>query len=211
MLLDNKGFDLWANNYDKDVNLSNETDTFPFAGYKDILANIYAEIMDITPCKVLDIGVGTGILATKLYEAGNDVTGIDFSEEMLKIARGKMTNARFIQHNFTDGLPNALAGEKFDFIVLTYSIHHLTYEEQSKFLLSALEYLSKDGCIIIGDVAFENAAMLQKCREENEEYWDPDEFYLIYSELVKNLGPYCETEYQQVSHCGGIVKITKLV
>jgi len=210
MLLDNKGFDLWAEDYDKDVNLSNETDTFPFAGYKEILADIYAEIMNLAPCKVLDIGVGTGILATKLYEAGNDVIGIDFSEEMLKIARSKMPKARFIQYNFVDGLPSTLASEKFDFIVLTYSIHHLTYEEQSKFLLSALEYLSEDGCIIIGDVAFKTAEMLEKCREENEMHWDPDEFYLIYSELVKSLGAHCQTEYQQVSHCGGIVRITKL-
>jgi len=210
MLLDNKGFDLWAEDYDKDVNLSNETDTFPFAGYKEILADIYAEIMNVSPCKILDIGVGTGILATKLYEAKNDVIGIDFSEEMLKIARSKMPKARFIQHDFTGGLPDTLAGEKFDFIVLTYSIHHLTYEEQSKFLLSALEYLSEDGCIIIGDVAFETAEMLDKCREENEDDWDSGEFYIDYSELVKNLGIHCHTEYKQISHCGGIVRITKL-
>jgi len=108
-------------------------------------------------------------------------------------------------------LPDVLVGEKFDFIVLTYSIHHLTYEQQSKFLLLALDFLSEGGCVIIGDVAFETAKMLQKCQEENEADWDADEFYLIHAELVKRLGAYCQIEYEQISHCGAIVKITKLV
>ena len=207
MLLDNEGFDLWANNYDEDVNLSNETNTYPFAGYKDILAAIYTEIMRRTPCRVLDIGIGSGVLATKLYEAGNFITGLDFSEEMLKIARDKMPLARLIKHNFTGGLPAVIAGEKFDYIVLTYAIHHLTFEEQSKFLLSALDYLSEGGCIIVGDIAFENSEMLAKCQEENIDTWDTSEFYLVYSELVKKLGDAQQTNYNQVSHCGGIFRL----
>ena len=207
MLLDNKGFDLWANNYDLDVNLSNETNTYPFAGYKDILATIYSEIMSKKPCRVLDIGIGTGILAAKLYEGGNDITGLDFSEEMLKIAFGKMPNAKLVQHNFTGGLPAEIAGEKFDFIVLTYAIHHLRYEEQREFILSALDYLSEDGRIIIGDIAFENTDMHEKCRKENEDGWDLDEFYIVYSDLVENLGTNCKSKYKQISHCGGIVHI----
>jgi len=210
MLLDNKGFDLWANDYDLAVDLSDATDTYPFAGYKDILATIYAEIMSRKPCKVLDIGIGTGLLATRLYMAGNEITGIDFSEEMLKIARKRMPTARLMEYNFMSGLPDELTGEKFDFIILTYSIHHLSYEQQSKFLVSALDYLAEGGCIMIGDVAFETEAMMQKCREENVDDWDSDEFYIIYTELVKSLGSHCQIEYNQISHCGAIVKLTKL-
>lgn len=33
-MLDNKGFDLWADGYDVAVGLSDESDTYPFAGYK---------------------------------------------------------------------------------------------------------------------------------------------------------------------------------
>ena len=33
-MLDNKGFDLWADGYDKSVGLSEEENTYPFAGYK---------------------------------------------------------------------------------------------------------------------------------------------------------------------------------
>ena len=33
-MLSNTGFDLWADNYDKDVGISNEENCYPFAGYK---------------------------------------------------------------------------------------------------------------------------------------------------------------------------------
>jgi hypothetical protein len=36
-LLNSKGFDLWANDYDKSVNLSEENNAYPFAGYKSVL------------------------------------------------------------------------------------------------------------------------------------------------------------------------------
>ena len=36
-MLNNKGFDLWADDYDKSVGLSDEDETYPFAGYKNVL------------------------------------------------------------------------------------------------------------------------------------------------------------------------------
>ena len=41
IVLDNKGFDLWADGYDKSVGVSEEDNTYPFAGYKKILGSIY--------------------------------------------------------------------------------------------------------------------------------------------------------------------------
>ncbi len=32
-MLDNKGFDLWADGYDKSVGISDEGNEYPFAGY----------------------------------------------------------------------------------------------------------------------------------------------------------------------------------
>ena len=40
-MLDNKGFDLWADGYDKSVQLSEEDNEYPFAGYKEVLNTIY--------------------------------------------------------------------------------------------------------------------------------------------------------------------------
>ena len=41
-MLNNEGFDLWADDYDKSVGLSDEEGVYPFAGYRDVLNKIYA-------------------------------------------------------------------------------------------------------------------------------------------------------------------------
>lgn len=69
-MLDNKGFDLWADGYDKTVGVSDEGNTYPFAGYKDVLGTIFKTIMKKPSAVVLDIGFGTGTLTTKLYGNG---------------------------------------------------------------------------------------------------------------------------------------------
>ena len=74
-MLSNTGFDLWADNYDKDVGISNEESCYPFAGYKKILASIFETIMAKPHPTVLDIGFGTGTLTAKLYEKGCEIYG----------------------------------------------------------------------------------------------------------------------------------------
>ena len=83
-MLDNKGFDLWAHGYDKSVQLSEENNEYPFAGYKDVLNTIYNLVHRKENAKVLDIGFGTGILTKKLYNDGYEIFGIDFSERMIE-------------------------------------------------------------------------------------------------------------------------------
>ena len=45
-MLDSKGFDLWADNYDKSVGVSDEDGIYPFAGYKIILNEIYNRVLN---------------------------------------------------------------------------------------------------------------------------------------------------------------------
>ena len=40
-MLDNKGFDVWAEEYDTSVKLSSEDSTYPFVGYNEIVNKIY--------------------------------------------------------------------------------------------------------------------------------------------------------------------------
>ena len=42
---DKKGFDLWADDYDKSVDLSDKYGSYPFAGYKSILNVIYNRVI----------------------------------------------------------------------------------------------------------------------------------------------------------------------
>ena len=77
-MLDNKGFDLWADGYDSTVGISDDKNTYPFAGYKDVLGRIFQVIMKKKNAVVLDIGFGIGTLTSKLYENGCTVYGQDF-------------------------------------------------------------------------------------------------------------------------------------
>lgn len=44
-MLNREGFDLWADGYDRDVGLSDEDGSYPFAGYREILGAIYRRIL----------------------------------------------------------------------------------------------------------------------------------------------------------------------
>lgn len=104
-MLDDIGFDLWAAGYDKSVNISEESNAYPFAGYKDVLNYIYNQVRKQNGVNILDIGFGTGILTTQLYNVGYNITGIDFSTKMIDIAKQKMPHATLIKWDFSKGLP----------------------------------------------------------------------------------------------------------
>ena len=132
-MLDNKGFDLWADGYDRAVGISEEENSYPFAGYKNVLGGIFQEVMSKEGATVLDIGFGTGTLTTKLYENGCSVYGQDFSARMIELAREKMPDAHLYQGDFSKGLVPELSKVNYDFIIGTYSLHHLTDEKKVSF------------------------------------------------------------------------------
>jgi len=209
-MLDNHGFNLWAGDYDEAVEASDDDNTYPFAGYKDLMNVIYGTVMSQNPTTVLDIGIGTGTLTFKLYESGIKITGIDFSDEMLAIVREKMPTATLIKHDFTKGMPAEVRGAKYDFIISTYALHHLTDDEKVSFLLSATEHLNNNGKIIIGDVSFQNKADLDNCKISSGDEWDDDEFYFIFTELEEKLKDKYHLTYRQISHCAGILEVSSL-
>lgn len=58
----------------------------------------YAGYLERYGCqKILEIGCGSGNLATRFVRAGYDYTGLDLSEDMLEIAREVAPGARFVR------------------------------------------------------------------------------------------------------------------
>jgi len=209
-VIDSHGFDLWAGDYDRSVSATDDDNLYPFAGYRALMNAIYRMVMRKNPATVLDIGIGTGILAAKLYECGHHITGIDFSSVMLDKAKKKMPDATFIEHDFTKGLSPDLQYRKFDFIISTYALHHLTDEEKTPFILSVLNHVNDNGAIIIGDVSFQNRSDLEKCKSSCGDKWDDNESYFVFSELNETLVNKCCLIYHQISYCSGIVVISPL-
>lgn len=81
-------------------------------GYHRLLARLYAHLVP-KGARVLEIGCGTGDLLAALEPA--EGVGIDFSAEMLAVARERHPGLRFVQ---TDAAGLDL-GESFDFIILS--------------------------------------------------------------------------------------------
>lgn len=203
-MLDSQGFDLWADGYDESVGLSDEDNTYPFAGYKDVLNSIFQTVLSKENPVVCDIGFGTGVLTARLYERGCEIWGQDFSARMLEIAGAKMSDARLFQGDFAKWLVPELRRNTYDFIIATYSLHHLTDEEKIAFIQTLKPLLKAGGAILIGDVMFETRADLDRCREAAGDEWDDEEIYFVTDELKE---AFPELTFTPISFCAGVLAL----
>ena len=166
--------------------------------------------MSIPKSTVLDIGFGTGVLTAKLYDNGHFINGLDFSSKMIEIAKEKMPDANLMEWDLSKGLPAELLHQKYDAIISTYALHHFTDEMKVQYIKALLQQLTSAGKILIGDIAFETRAQLEKCRQDSINYWDDDEFYFVHEEISALLKGVCQIEFYPISHCGGVFVLSNL-
>lgn len=205
-MLNSNGFDVWADGYDESVRLADENDAYPFAGYATILKEIYGRVCASGAKAVLDIGFGTGTLAGQLYQQGCDVFGQDFSSRMIQLAQEKMPRAQLYQGDFSLGLVQTLKQQRYDAIIATYALHHLTDEQKVAFFQELLPLLQDNGCIYVGDVAFATRAQLEQCKAQAGDDWDASEIYFVYDELKQ---AFPQLRFEPVSHCAGLLTLKK--
>lgn len=203
-MLDTTGFDNWAESYDGTVSQSKADNSYPFAGYDELMDHIYSRIKAGPGMRVLDMGFGTGTLIKRLYDEGYTISGVDFSPHMIDLAREKMPSARLLRHDFAQGLPTELSSEEFDFIICTYAIHHLSDEQKNSFIAEMMEHLAPDGALLIGDVAFESAQGLEACRIAYMDEWDEDEVYLVLDKVREH---FPQVEFRKMSFCSGVMSL----
>lgn len=126
----------------------------------------------------------------------------------MEIAKEKMPLAKFIQYDFSKGLPEELENIQFDYIISTYAMHHLEDEEKIKFIKKLESHLSKEGKIIIGDIAFETRELLEQCKASYNSYWDDEEIYFVFNELKESL-PDKDINFTTISHCSGVIQLVR--
>jgi len=79
---------------------------------------IFTEVLGKESINILDVGTGPGIVAFLLAELGHDVTGVDFSDEMLRMAMENATHFEVpveFKHGDAENLP--FADKSFDAVV----------------------------------------------------------------------------------------------
>lgn len=106
-----------------------------------------------TDSVVLDIGCGTGSLALRLADAGAHIHGVDFSSEMIRIAREKavadgVDNVTFLVAR-ADASMEAFEPASLDG-VCAYSLLHLVEDREA--LLSQVFALLKPGGFFVSSV-----------------------------------------------------------
>ena len=82
--------------------------------------------------RALDLCCGTGDIAFALARAGAEVTGLDFSEKMLEVARVRLGNSNGANVNFIQGDAEqlAFADNSFDAVTMGYGLRNLSSWER---------------------------------------------------------------------------------
>jgi ubiquinone/menaquinone biosynthesis C-methylase UbiE len=99
-----------------------------------------------TEAKVLDAGCGAGIPITRLLAERFEVTGVDFSEAQIELAKKNVPNAKFLREDLTKlGFPD----DAFDGICSYYAIIHIPREEHQALLANFHRMLSTSGVALL--------------------------------------------------------------
>ncbi len=198
-------FDNWAKSYDNSI--TSDKDGFPFAGYEMILEQVVT-LADVKPnMRILDLGIGTGNLAEKFINKGCNVSGLDFSAEMLAQTQVKLPQVKLVQANLLGNWTKELQ-TPFDRVVSAYVFHEFDLETKIRLLQQISSHcLSRNGFILVADIAFPDVNIRTAASQHWQ--WDEDEYYWAADEAIiacEQVG--LQVAYQQISSCGGIFTLS---
>lgn len=162
--------------------------------------------------EVLDLGTGTGALVERFLAQECQVTGVDFSAEMLRLAQARLPAATWLQADLLGSWPVQLGGQQFSLAVSGYVFHEFTDNQKLELIRNVFaEGLQSDGRLVIADIAFPNSAALEACRADWRNQWDDDEHYWIVDEMLEALQEQgIHGEFTQVSFCAGVFGLSKV-
>jgi len=135
-----EGYDRWAEVYD-------DEDNALIALEERLLPPLLGDVRGLS---IADIGCGTGRHSLRLAEQGGHVTGVDFSNGMLDVARSRpgAEAVTFIEHDLGESLP--LADASFDRVLCCLVAEHIT--DLPAFFLELKRIVRPDGFILISDM-----------------------------------------------------------
>ncbi|NEQ40113.1 MAG: class I SAM-dependent methyltransferase [Okeania sp. SIO3I5] len=179
------------------VEIANYYDNLLTSGYFDFdsLSNTLYNLLGARR-KVLDIGIGTGLLTEKMLSLANyQIVGVDFSPRMLEIAKERLisSDVKLICEDITEFETE----EKFEAIVSTggvicivkedeeYKIYsHITEPEKSKQLLKKLHIQLDEGGFLALGIQGSHTNYKKEIKDE-----------IFYEQKIKKEGNYVDKWY----------------
>ena len=140
-----------------------ENQSIDYEEWADFFEKIFQKYLAEKPTLILDLGCGTGKMTLTLAKRGYDMTGVDYSPEMLDIARGEESLNAFLHPVLwlcQDMREFELYGTVDVCVCCLDTINHITSSRDLKTIFSLVHnYLNPDGLFLFdinGKGKFEN-------------------------------------------------------
>jgi ubiquinone/menaquinone biosynthesis C-methylase UbiE len=130
------------------------------ADVRSAWADLLARILPPTPSRLADLGCGTGSLAVLAAQLGHRVDGIDFSEQMLAIARTKAKGNPGLTFAKGDAASPGLAAASYDAVLCRHVLWALP--EPAAALRAWSQLLRPGGRLILIEGSWSTGAGLSR-------------------------------------------------
>jgi ubiquinone/menaquinone biosynthesis C-methylase UbiE len=106
----------------------------------------------------LEIGCGTGAFARQLAKRCKQVIALDFSAEMIRVARSRSTQFDNLEFQLADAMIWDFPQSHFDFVCSIATLHHL---KQHELLLKIRDALKPRGVLVVLDLV-ESSSLVER-------------------------------------------------
>ncbi|HEX9503809.1 MAG TPA: class I SAM-dependent methyltransferase [Patescibacteria group bacterium] len=127
---------------------------------------------------ILDVGCAGGMKSEFLANQGFAITGIDLSDEMIKIAKDRMPNGEFYVKDITQplGLDN-----QFDGVFAQAVLLHISKKDIRKVLKNLLNVLKTGGHLYIAVKQLREGEKDEQVVQENDYGYEYERFFSFYT------------------------------
>lgn len=163
MITFNESRNLIAHKFNEDANQYDPQRRKLIPCFDDFYSIPISIINTLSPAPaVLDIGSGTGLFSSLFLEKypKANMTLIDISEKMIDIAKERFANFSNINYVIDDYTSHEFDC-KFDIILSSLSIHHLTDVEKRNLYQRVYSFLKEDGIFVNADQVLGHTPFLE--------------------------------------------------